>query len=545
MSIKSRIVSFAAAGIVAVTSLTGVVTGKQFTAKAAATVNYAKALQYSLYLYDGNMCGKEVTTKSRFNWRNNCHTYDSRVNTPYGTLDLSGGFHDAGDHVKFGLPAAYSATMLGWGYYEFKKAFTNLGQADHLKTITDHFCDYFRRCTVMSGSNVKAFCYQVGNGDTDHASWQPPEKDNMSRPAYFATPSNPCTDVVAETAAALAMNYINFGNSKDLTYAKALYAFAKTNGKSGHSEQSYYTGTSYLDDLALAAIILYIATKDGGYQNDCANWISQSNWAYTSTYPLCWDSVWPAVNAIYGKEWDRVEQNVDATVSQRNSAGYCAINDWGSARYNTASQLVGLVYDQKRNASRYSAWAKSQTDYLMGSNSNNQCYMVGYASNSVKYPHHRAASGYIGFPSQNQGKAYANVLVGALVGGPDKNGAYRDVADEYKYSEVALDYNAAFVGALAGLYLKYGSGQKIDANVKGASSGNGVQINTSYTAPADGKGDPNKDGKINIRDCAFIARMIIQGKVNQLDSRADFNNDGKINIRDSAGIARYLTTGKK
>lgn len=79
----------------------------------------------------------------------------------------------------------------------------------------------------MNGSSVQAFCYQVGDGDTDHAIWESPENQTIARPAYFATASNPCTDVVAETAAALAMNYINFKNSEDLTYAKALYEFAK------------------------------------------------------------------------------------------------------------------------------------------------------------------------------------------------------------------------------------------------------------------------------------------------------------------------------
>ncbi len=176
------------------------------SADAAESINYAKALQYSLYLYDANMCGSEVGEKSQLDWRDDCHTYDSKVSTPYGTMDLSGGYHDAGDHAKFGLPAAYSATMLGWGYYEFKDAYTQTGQANHLKTITDYFCDYFKRCTVFNGTSVKAFCYQVGDGNTDHDEWKSPESQTLARPAYFADSSNPCTDVVAETAAALAMN---------------------------------------------------------------------------------------------------------------------------------------------------------------------------------------------------------------------------------------------------------------------------------------------------------------------------------------------------
>lgn len=477
-SILNKIKAAAVSISVMATALVSPITMSKDSADAAESVNYAKALQYSLYLYDANMCGSEVGEKSQLDWRDDCHTYDSKVSTPYGTMDLSGGFHDAGDHAKFGLPAAYSATMLGWGYYEFKDAYTRTGQADHLKTITDYFCDYFKKCTVFNGTSVKAFCYQVGDGNTDHAEWKSPESQTLARPAYFADSSNPCTDVVAETAAALAMNYLNFKDSEDLYYAKALYDFAKTNNKGNHNSSPFYQGTCYLDDLALASIILYKATGTSSYKTDCANWISQSNWAYTTQQPLCFDSVWPAVNAIYANEWDRVSQNIDILKGKANSEGYACHDDWGSARYNTAQQLMGLVYDKYNNSSSYTSWAKGQMEYLFGNNRLGNCYMVGYNSNSVKHPHHRAATGFTNFPSENKGKEHAHLLVGALVGGPDKSGNYYDVTDEYKYTEVSVDYNAAFVGALAGLYLKYGSGQSVDSSVPGV-SGTPVPIVTT------------------------------------------------------------------
>jgi len=33
--------------------------------------------------------------------------------------EVLGGWYDAGDHVKFNLPMAYSAAMLGWALYEY------------------------------------------------------------------------------------------------------------------------------------------------------------------------------------------------------------------------------------------------------------------------------------------------------------------------------------------------------------------------------------------------------------------------------------------
>jgi hypothetical protein len=43
------------------------------------------------------------------------------------------------------------------------------------------------------------------------------------------------------------------------------------------------------------------------------------------------------------------------------------------------------------------------------------------------------------------------VLTGALVGGPDGNDSYKDARDDFVHNEVAMDYNAGFQSAVAGL----------------------------------------------------------------------------------------------
>lgn len=42
-------------------------------------VNFAKALQYSMYFYDANMCGTGVDENNLYSWRGDCHTYDANV----------------------------------------------------------------------------------------------------------------------------------------------------------------------------------------------------------------------------------------------------------------------------------------------------------------------------------------------------------------------------------------------------------------------------------------------------------------------------------
>ncbi len=442
--------------------------------------NFAKLLQYSLYFYDANMCGSQVGENSLFDWRDDCHTYDSAVTytSPAGknyTVDVSGGFHDAGDVTKFGMPQGYAAATLGMGYYEFKDAFTATGQTEHYKTIADYFCDYFRRCTVWEGDAVIAFCYQVGDGNSDHSQWCAPEtqtKDSLPRPAYFADSNNPGTDEVGAAVAALALNYANFKNANDLKYAKALFKFAdemSTKAVATEGTTNFYGSNTYKDDMAWAAAALYVATGEETYRTKYNSYISGADTGSVH----CWAQTAVGAGLLMG-DYANTTQILNSTMSKTTSEGYSYWDDggWGTARYNTALQLMGLIYDKKTGTNTYGEWAKGQMQYLLGNNEAGNCYVVGYNAYSVKYPHHRAASGITNwndFTNWTYGGYYAHTLTGALVGGPDKNSTYSDVFNGDKgavYNEVAVDYNAAFVGAAAALYLQNASdnNQMVDSD---------------------------------------------------------------------------------
>ena len=104
-----------------------------------------------------------------------------------GCVNLSGGFHDAGDHVKFGLPQSYAAAVLGWGMYEFPQAYQATGTWAHGLDEMKWFSDYFLRSTFLNSSGqVVAFAYQVGEGSVDHDYWGPSELQSSTlypRPA--------------------------------------------------------------------------------------------------------------------------------------------------------------------------------------------------------------------------------------------------------------------------------------------------------------------------------------------------------------------------
>ena len=83
--------------------------------------------------------------------------------------------------------------------------------------------------------------------------------------------------------------------------------------------------------------------------------------------------------------------------------------------------------------------------------------MVGYGSNPPTHCHHRAAScpnrpSTCDYVDQfNSPAPNPQTLEGGLVGGPASGDSYHDQRSNFQENEPALDYNAGFTGALAGL----------------------------------------------------------------------------------------------
>ena len=464
---------------------------------AADTDNYAKLLQYSMYFYDGNMCGDDVDSASAFDWRGDCHTGDEVV----------GGFHDAGDHVKFGLPAGYSAATLGWGYYEFKDAYDSLGQTAHLKEITNRFSKYFKDCTTLSGDTVTNFCYQIGQGGggNDHGYWGPAETQEAikgKRTAYWT--SNGASDIAAAYSAALAVNYINFGNAEDLKYAKALYDFSvKYNKSENETTSPYYNSYDYYDDQAWAAGWLYLATGDSSYKTFLDTFMNvsgqgmsgQSGCQWGVYSPMNWNNVSMGAAILQAEitksasDWAKVTTYLDSKATSE-SQYYCE-DSWGSARHNVAVQMTALITSKykKESGKDYSSWAKAQMGMILGDNSTGKNLVVGFNENSPKYPHHRSASGHAYDPTDEGTPVWdttnGHVLVGALVGGPTGTdfSTYNDSITDAVSNEVALDYNAGLVGAAAGLYTTYKTGS-LESSIPGVGA---TPTTTAATTTTTGK----------------------------------------------------------
>lgn len=76
--------------------------------------NYPDALSKAILFFEGQRSGY-LPRFQRMTWRDHSGLGDGWTYN----VDLTGGYYDAGDNVKFGFPMAFTTTMLSWSVIEF------------------------------------------------------------------------------------------------------------------------------------------------------------------------------------------------------------------------------------------------------------------------------------------------------------------------------------------------------------------------------------------------------------------------------------------
>ena len=451
-----------------------------FSTASYSQYNYGEALQKSILFYEAQQSGP-IPDWNRLNWRGDSAMDDG---SDVGH-NLTGGWYDAGDHVKFGFPMAYSATVLAWGAIEYEAAYNASGQMEHLKNNLRFVCDYF----IKAHTAPNEFYGQLGNGSADHAWWGAAEVMRMDRPAYKIDASNPGSDLAGETAAALAAASIVFADSDPsysatlLSHAEQLYSFADTyRGKYSDSITDatafYNSWSGYQDEIVWGAIWLYKATGNSSYLTKATTeYAFLGNEGQTNFKAYKWGLAWDdksygcyvLMSDITGETQykEDAERHLDYWTTGFNGetipyspGGQAHLTTWGSLRHTANTSFLAFIYSDKvatTKANIYHDFAVSQLNYILGDNPNNRSYMMGFGNNPPLNAHHRTAHGtwtnnLNGDPVNNR-----HTLYGALVGGPGTpDDSYTDDRSDYVANEVACDYNACFTGALARMYSEFG-----------------------------------------------------------------------------------------
>lgn len=457
--------------------------------------HYSDALEKSLLFFEGQRSGK-LPPNQRLTWRADSGLSDGSSLH----VDLVGGYYDAGDNVKFGLPMAFTTTLLAWSVIEFASTMQN--QAGNAKAAIRWSSDYLLKAATATPGSLYV---QVGNPNGDHRCWERPEDMDTPRDVYKVSSQTPGSDVAAETAAALAASSIVFKDSDPSYSAKLLHTamqvfdFAdRYRGSYSDSLNSvvcpfYCSFSGYHDELLWGAAWIHRASQNASYLA-----YIQSNGhtlgADDDDYSFSWDDKRPGTKILLSKgflekkteEFELYKRHSDNYIcslipespnlqAQYTPGGLLYKGSESNLQYVTSSALLLLTYAQYLSANggvancgtstvtadKLIALAKKQVDYILGDNPEKMSYMVGFGN---KYPmriHHRGSSlpsvhvhpDHIscsnGFQYLYSSSPNPNILVGAILGGPDSKDNFSDDRNNYQQTEPATYINAPFVGAVA------------------------------------------------------------------------------------------------
>lgn len=457
--------------------------------------DYSEALEKSILFFEGQRSGK-LPSNQRQTWRGDSGLSDG---SSYH-VDLVGGYYDAGDNVKFGLPMAFTTTLLAWSVIEFGSSMHS--QLENAKAAIKWSTDYLLKAATAAPETLYV---QVADPNMDHHCWERPEDMDTPRNVYKVSAQNPGSDVAAETAAALAAASIVFKDSnpsyssKLLQTAMKVFDFAdKHRGSYSDSLSSvvcpfYCSYSGYNDELLWGASWLHRASGDTSYMA-----YIQSNGhtlgADNDDYSFSWDDKRPGTKVLLSKDFLE-KSTTEFQIYKAHSDNYiCSLIPGSSSfqaqytpggllykgsasnlQYVTSTAFLLLTYAKylgsnggvatcggsKVTAENLITEAKKQVDYVLGDNPAKMSYMVGFGERYPQHIHHRGSSlpsvhAHPGRLSCNDGFQYLdssspnpNVLVGAIVGGPDSKDSFADDRNNYQQSEPATYINAPFVGALA------------------------------------------------------------------------------------------------
>ena len=366
-----------------------------------------------------------------------CHQRDGRSfygNMPDSTyVDVSGGWHDAGDQLKYLITGSYATAHMLMAYQLYPQKFSDrvnaLGQ-DQPNGIPDVLdeakwgLDWILKMHVTPDQLV----HQVAD-DRDHKGWKMPDQDpsdygwgpNSYRAAYFAngepqglnkykSEATGVANLAGRSAAALALGaivWLEIDSSfamKCLEAAKTVYALGKA--KEGFQQGNSfgapyrYNEQTWADDMEWGAAELHRITKNQTYLSDAKryalmantdNWLVLDSAAHYQYYPF--------INIGHYALFDQVEKSFQDTlvsyykteiehIARRaitNPYGIGVPFIWCSNNLITSFITQVLLYEKMTGDTKYHQLMLDHRDWLMGKNPWGTSMFTGMPENG-EYP---------------------------------------------------------------------------------------------------------------------------------------------------------------
>ncbi len=396
-----------------------------------------------------------------------CHlndAYEDYIGNTGSQRDGTGGWHDAGDHGKYVVNAGVTMGVLFYAWDHFQN---NLDEIDlELPETAPGFPEFLKELKWETDWLLK-MQYPDGSGRVSHkltrtnfSGFIMPHEDDAKR--YFTEWSSAATaDFVAVMA--MAARYFEPYDAeyaqKCLDAAWVSYRFLQENPEHKRFVQGdFQTGgyqTNDVDDRLWAAAEMWETTGNSEYLADFEKRAAEmdfevdENWDWSDVSNLGMFTY--ALSKRKGKDKDteaaihkNILKNADALAAKSAEDVYdrplAGRYYWG-CNGTVARQVVNLqVANKIKPKQAYIETALDAIDHIFGKNYYNRSYVTGLGLNPPMHPHdRRSGADDVEAP-----------WPGYIVGGGHSATDWVDKEESYSHNEVAINWQAALVYALAG-----------------------------------------------------------------------------------------------
>lgn len=405
-----------------------------------------KALLKAFYY---QRCGMSLDKDYAGEWGHGaCHVGDGYLYDEQDEhINVTGGWHDAGDYGKYVVPAAKTVADLMLAYEFSPNAFA---ESVNTPESNDNVPDVLNEVRyelewMLKMQDVKSGGVYHKVATLNFPGFIMPEDDKDKR--YINAISATAT---ADFAAAMAMVYriykpidISFAN-KALDAAKKAWIWLQANPNASSFKNPLgvnsgeYGDSNDRDERFWAAAELYSATgeqmydayikanyQDASFSKVSFGWSDVGGYGTISYLGLPKDK---RDETVYGYLKSQFISGADKLLGIWQNDGYKVAltpNDyyWGSNGEVMNRSMFLIMANSISPNDDYIEAAYDQLNYILGRNALNQCYITGYGTKPVMHPHHR--------PSEADG--IEAPVPGMLSGGP--NSGRQDAVAENKIAE--------------------------------------------------------------------------------------------------------------
>jgi len=355
-----------------------------------------------------------------------CHLYDSHQiigAESEGAIDVTGGWHDAGDYIKFLNTTAYTTYLLLF-CYEFDKA---KFEFDHDKNNAPDVLEEARvgiDWILRACYKKNLFITQVQDTRDHNQMWRLPENDSLKfdRPAYTGIGKNMVGLVSATLSLASRIWRQRFSDNKIadkwLAASKEIYQIRNGVPNVDIVQCGMYQDSRYWGKLALGAVELYKSTKDITYLTDSFVYGDSAK----SDYWWSWGDIDALAQYRIAEHNSRfknyLHNNLIAFNENKNKMifGEGTAYSWGTTNTFLGIALQAILWKKLTGSSEYDTLKFFQSDYILGKNPWGISFIYNIGKNYTRKFHSQIAFFRDGY------------LPGAVSAGP----APKSVLDNYK-----------------------------------------------------------------------------------------------------------------